>query len=311
MQKTISIVSPCYNEEDNVLEFYRQIKDVAQKFPQYQFEYILIDNASTDKTVPLLKELASKDKNLKIIVNSRNFGHVRSPYYALLQAKGDAVVLLNSDLEDPPQLIEEFIKKWEEGFKIVKSVKTNSKENPLMFLVRKFFYFLLDKLSEIRLTRNFNGFGLYDKVVIDTLRKIDDPYPYLRGLISDIGFEAATVPYVKPIRKKGRTKNNFYTLYDVAILAITNYSKVPLRLATILGFMMSFLSLCVAIGYTVYKLSHWEEFRLGMAPVVVGVFFLGSVQLFFIGIIGEYIGNIFTQVKKRPLVIEKERINFD
>ncbi len=311
IMKLISLVSPCYNEEENILEFYRQVKEVFKRLPQYRYEHIFIDNASTDKTVDLLKGITQKDKNIKIIVNSRNFGHLRSPYYALFQTKGDAVILIVSDLQDPPYLIEGLIKKWEEGFRIVKAVKTNSKESPIMFLVRKAFYLFISKLAEIELTKNFNGFGLYDRLIIDTLKKIEDPYPYLRGLISDIGFESAIVNFEKPVRKKGITKNNFFTLYDVAMLGITNYSKVPLRAATLLGFGMSFLSFLVALGYVIYKIIFWQEFQLGMAPMIVGVFFLGSLQLFFIGVIGEYLGNIFTQVKKMPLVIEKERINFD
>ena len=311
MTKLISIVSPCYNEEDNILEFYRQVKDVIKKFPTYQYEHIFIDNASTDKTVPLLKEIAQKDRAVKIIVNSKNVGHLKSPYYALLQTKGDAVVQIASDLEEPPYLIEEFIEKWEEGFKVVKSVKTHSKESPVMFSIRKLFYSLINKLSDIELTKNFNGFGLYDRVIIDALKKIDDPYPYLRGLISEIGFPSTIVTFTKPARKGGVTKNNFYTLFDLAMLGITSHSKVPLRLASLFGFIMSFLCFLVAMSYTVYKILFWQRFQLGMAPVVIGIFFLGSIQLFFIGIIGEYVGNIFTQVRKRPLVIEKERVNFD
>lgn len=309
--KLISIVSPCYNEEDNVLELYKQVKDVINKLSNYKYEHIFIDNASKDNTVGILKEIAKKDKNVKIIVNSRNFGHLRSPYYALLQTKGDAVILIASDLQDPPHLIEDLIKKWEEGFKIVKAVKTGSKETPIMFLIRKLFYAIINKLSEIELTKNYYGYGLYDRVIIETLKKINDPYPYLRGLISDIGFEYATVEFTKPVRKRGITKNNFYTLYDLAMLGITKHSKLPLRIATFAGLLMSFLSFLVAMGYTVYKIIFWQRFQLGLAPIIIGLFFFASVQLFFIGIIGEYIGNIFTQVKNFPLVIEKERINFD
>lgn len=307
----ISIVTPCYNEEENVEDVYRQVKDVFADLPGYQYEHIFIDNASKDKTVEILKRIGIDDKNVKIIVNARNFGYIKSPYYGLLQASGDAVILLVADLQDPPAMIKDFIKKWEEGYKVVLGVKTQSKESAAMFLVRKMFYEFISRLSEIELTKNNTGFGLYDKRIIDILRDINDPYPYFRGLISEIGFESAKIEYTQPTRKRGITKGNFYKLYDVAILGITNHSKVPLRIATMLGFLMSLISLIMAIGYLIAKLVLWYEFPIGMAPIVIGLFFFSSVQLFFIGILGEYIGSIHTQVLKRPLVIEKERINFN
>ncbi len=259
----------------------------------------------------ILKGIAGKDQNVKIIVNTRNFDHIRSPYYGLLQGKGEATVMIYADLQDPPSLIPEFIKKWEEGFKIVLGVKTQSEETFLMFAVRKFYYNLVGRLSEIELVSNFTGFGLYDQKIIQILREINDPYPYFRGLICDLGFESAKIEYVQKRRKRGITKNNFYILYDMAMLGITNHSKIPLRLAAMLGFLMSGISLCIGIGYLVAKLIFWERFEAGMAPVLVGLYFLASVLLFFIGILGEYIGAIHTQILKRPLVIEKERINFD
>lgn len=306
----ISVVSPCYNEEENVEEVYRQVKEVFDSLPGYTYEHIFIDNASRDKTVNILKMLAKDDPNLKVIVNSRNFGHIRSPYHALLQAKGDAVVLLVSDLQDPPTLIKDFIDKWEEGYKVVLGVKTQSRETPAMFLVRKMYYEFIGRLSDIELTKNNTGFGLYDQKVVDILRGLDEPYPYFRGLVSEIGFESAKIEYIQPARTRGITSNNFYTLYDIAMLGITNHSKVPLRLATMLGFFMSAVSLMIALGYLVAKLVFWNWFSIGVAPIVIGLFFFSSVQLFFIGIIGEYIGSIHTQVLKRPLVIEEERINF-
>jgi len=308
--KTISVVTACYNEEENVSELYQQVKKVFEKLPGYSYEHIFIDNASKDRTVPILKEIAAKDKNVKIIVNTRNFGHIRSPFHGLLQASGDAVISIVADLQDPPSMIPDLIRKWEEGYKIVIGVKKQSKESRLMFAIRKFFYDLLGTLSEIEQVKNFTGFGLYDKQVIDILRNIDDPYPYFRGLISDIGFEVAQMDYVQPKRKKGRTKNNLYSLYDMAMLGITNHSKIPLRLATTLGFATSFVCVLIGLGYLIYKLIFWQRFSLGIAPLVIGFFFFASVQLFFIGILGEYIGSIHTQVLKRPLVIEKERINF-
>jgi len=306
----ISIVSPCYNEEENVEEVHRQVMEVFAALPGYGYEHIFIDNASKDRTVEILKRVASDDPNLKIIVNTRNFGHIKSPYYGLLQANGDAVILLVSDLQDPPSMIRDFIDKWEEGYKVVLGVKTQSRETPAMFLIRKMYYELICRLSEIELTKNNTGFGLYDREVIKILREVKDPYPYFRGLISEIGFESAKIEYTQPARTRGITKNNFYTLYDIAMLGITNHSKVPLRLATMLGFFLSAVSLVVAVGYLVAKLVFWNWFSMGMAPMVIGLFFFSSVQLFFIGIIGEYIGSIHTQVQNRPLVIEKERINF-
>lgn len=309
--KTISIITPCYNEEENILELVHRIRNVMEELPEYAYEHILIDNASKDNTVAVLREIASEDKHIKVIVNTRNFGHVRSGYYALLQAKGDAVIGMASDLQDPPEMIPHFVKKWEEGFKIVLGVKETSAESTLFFLVRKAYYKMVSKLSEVELMKNTTGFGLYDQKVIEILRHIDDPYPYFRGLICDIGFEIAPIPFHQPTRKSGFTKNNFYTLYDLAMLGITNHSKVPLRLATMTGFLVALMSLAVALAYFIYKLIFWENFQVGMAPLVIGLFFFSSVQLIFIGIIGEYIGAIHTQVLKRPLVIEKERINFD
>lgn len=308
--KLISIVTACYNEEENVEEIYRQIKDIFTSLKDYTYEHIFIDNASRDKTVAILKEIAAKDKNVKIIVNSRNFGHIRSIFYGLLQARGDSVINILADLQDPPSLIPKFIEKWEEGYKIVVGVKKESQESRMMFSVRKLYYNLINRLSEIELIKNFHGFGLYDRKVIDILRSLDDPYPHFRGLICEIGFEKARIEYVQHKRKKGISKNNFYTLYDTAMLGITNYSKIPLRVATILGFLMSVISLLVALGYLIYKIIFWQRFSVGMAPVVIGFFFFASVQLFFLGILGEYIGSIHTQVLKRPLVIEEERINF-
>ncbi len=308
--KTISIVTPCYNEEENVRELYTQVKAVFAEMPDYVYEHIFIDNASKDNTVAILKDIAKNDPNAKIIVNSRNFGHIRSPYHALLQAEGDAAILLVADLQDPPGMIKDFVAKWEEGYKVVLGVKSQSHESPVMFAIRKMYYNFINRVSEIELTKNNTGFGLYDKQIIQILKEIGDPYPYFRGLISDIGFESYKIEYIQPIRKRGITKNNFYTLYDIAMLGITNHSKIPLRLAAMLGFLMSALSLLVALGYLLAKVFFWNYFSLGTAPLIIGLFLFSSVQLFFIGIIGEYIGSIHTQVLKRPLVVEKERINF-
>ena len=309
-QKLISIVTPCYNEELNVNLIYSKVKEVFQNLPQYSYEHIFIDNCSKDNTVSILKEICKSDVNVKLIVNTRNFGWMRSPYYALLQSGGDATILMVADLQDPPEMIFKFLEKWEEGFKVVIGVKAQAEESRLMFLIRSTYYNLINKLSDTELIKNYTGYGLYDKVIIEILRTLDDPYPYFRGLISDIGYEVFKIPYTQPTRKRGISTSNFYALYDVGILGITNHSKMPLRLATFIGFVMSLCSLGIAFIYFIYKLVRWDWFSAGQAPLVIGLFFFSSVQLFFIGIVGEYIGSIHTQVLKRPLVIEKERINF-
>lgn len=308
--KKISVVTPCYNEQENVEILYHEVKKQFEALSEYEYEHIFIDNASTDNTIKVLKDIASKDKNVKLIINARNFGHIRSPYYAMLQAKGDAVISLVSDLQDPPQLIPELIKKWEEGYKIVVGIKKQSEENKLFFKLRKAYYNLVTKLSEVELVKNYTGFGLYDQIVIQELRKIQDNYPYFRGLICEVGFEKACIEYVQPARKRGITKNNFFTLYDIAMLGITSHSKLPLRLATMFGFLTAILSLIAALVYLIIKIIYWDSMPLGQAPLLIGFFFFSSIQLIFIGIIGEYIGNIHTHIMNRPLVVEKERINF-
>jgi glycosyltransferase involved in cell wall biosynthesis len=310
--KFLSIVSGCYNEEENVGELYERVSRVfAEELPDYSFEMILIDNCSQDKTVEVLREICRKDKRVKVIVNNRNFGHIRSGYHALFQARGDAIIAMASDLQDPPEMIPQFVSKWEAGYKIALAQKTTSDESPVFFFIRKVYYTLANRLSEVPLVKNVTGFGIYDRRVIDDIRQINDPYPYFRGLICDLGYEMALIPFNQPARKRGFTKNNLYTLYDLAILGITNHSKVPLRLAIFSGFCVGTLSFLVGLLYLVYKLLFWSQFQAGSAPVVIGLFFLGAIQLFFIGIIGEYVGSIQTQVLHRPLVIEKERINFD
>ncbi len=305
----LSILTPCYNEEENVDELYERIQ-AAMHGLGYEYEHVFIDNASTDGTVAKIRALVEKDKRVKAILNARNFGHIRSPYHGLLQCDGDAVVAMASDLQDPPERIPEFIKKWEEGYKVVIGVKTKSQEAGLFYLLRTLYYRFLRSLSDVPLIEHFTGFGLYDRQVIQILRQFDDPYPYFRGLIADIGFPIAKIEFVQPRRKRGITKNNFYTLFDMAMLGLTGYTKVPLRLATMLGFFSAGISFLVGMVYLVYKLVDWQNFSLGLAPAVIGLFFLGSIQLIFLGIVGEYIGAIYTQVMHRPLVIEKERINF-
>lgn len=310
--KKISILTPCYNEEGNVEELYKQVKAQFEALKdKYTYEHIFIDNASQDKTVEILKGIAAKDKNVKIIVNASNFGHIRSPFHGLKQCYGDAVMLMVADLQDPPELIPEFLTKWEEGHKVVVGVKNKSKENPIMYGIRKLFYTMVRKMSETPMIDNFTGFGLYDKAFVDVLRATDDPYPYMRGFVAEFGGDIATVYYTQPKREHGKTSNNFYKLYDMAMLGFVNHSKVPLRLAVFIGFAIAALSLAVALFYLIYKLCYWDSFQLGNAPLVIGLFFFSAVQLIFIGILGEYIGAIHTQVRKRPLVMEKERVNFE
>jgi len=309
--KTISILTPCYNEEANVEELYNRVRTQLVKLGKYRYEHVFIDNSSRDNTVAILKNLASRDHNVKIIVNARNFGHVRSPMHALMQTRGDAVIGLVADLQDPPELIPEMVARWEEGYSMVLCVKRTSEENPLAFWLRKKFYTWVQRLSSIETFENFTGFGLYDRKVVEAVRTFDDPYPYFRGMIAEIGLPHCQISYDQPKRKRGITKNNFYTLYDLAMLGITNLSKVPLRLVTALGFASSLLSLLAGVGYFFYKLLFWTNFTVGIAPLVIGLFFLGSVQLLSMGILGEYVGSIHTQVQKRPYVIEKERINFE
>lgn len=309
--KLLSVVTPCYNEKENVEDLYTRIARVMSHLPDYDYEQIYIDNSSTDGTVPILRQLAAADRRVKVILNARNFGHIRSPFHGILQARGDAVICMSSDLQDPPELIKDFVRKWEEGYKVVLGIKAKSKENRPFFLLRGLYYKILRSLTEVPLIEHFTGFGLYSRQVIEVLRKIDDPYPYFRGLIADIGFDVARIEFEQPARKRGITKNNFYTLYDMAMVGFTSNTKVPLRLATLLGFITSTISLAAGLFYLVYKLIDWQHFELGLAPLVVGLFFFGGIQLFFLGVIGEYIGAIYTQVLHRPLVIEKERINFD
>lgn len=278
--------------------------------PDCSYLHLFIDNASTDGTQDELRRVSAEDPRVRVILNQRNFGHVRSPFHGLLQATGDAVIVMASDLQDPPSLLPQFIDLWRKGNDVVLGQKAKSSESPIFFTMRRAYYRLVKRLAEVELVENVTGFGLYDRKVIEAFRALDEPYPYVRGLISELGFPVALVPYAQPLRTRGFTKNNFYTLYDVAMLGITSHSKVPLRLATMLGFGASALSFFVGLCYLVYKLIFWDRFALGVAPVVIGLFFFASVQLFFIGIIGEYIGAIHTRVNRRPLVIEKERINF-
>jgi glycosyltransferase involved in cell wall biosynthesis len=311
-RKLLTVVTPCYNEEGNVREMCEAIRELfAGPLARYDYEHIFIDNASRDRTPFILRELAAQDPHVKVILNTRNFGHVRSPHYALLKSSGEAVIGLACDFQDPPSMIPEFVARWEQGAKVVMAVKSGSDETFLFAALRSSYYKLVARLAAVEIVKNATGFGLYDRAFIDVLRRIEDPYPYFRGLVSDIGYPVTTIPFHRPDRKRGITSNNFYTLYDLAMLGITNHSKVPLRIATMAGFAMGALSLLVAIGYLIAKVLFWYSFTVGIAPIIISLFFFFSVQLFFIGIIGEYIGAIHTYVQNRPLVIENESINFD
>jgi polyisoprenyl-phosphate glycosyltransferase len=311
MPKTLTILTPCYNEELNVREVYLRVRAAVAAAGSYKYEHIFIDNASTDNTLGELKAIAAADRNVKVIRNTRNFGHIRSPMHALYQSSGDAVIGIVADLQDPPEMIVDLVRKWEEGYPVVITVKATSDENGLMFWIRKQYYRLANRLSGIETYENFTGFGLFDRKVVEMIKQLNDPYPYFRGIIAEIGMRRFEIPYHQPARKRGLTKNNFYSLYDMAMLGITNFSKVPLRLVTFSGFVGALLSVLVSLAYFMYKLIFWNNFSVGIAPLVIGVFFFMSVQMLFMGIVGEYIGAIHTLVQKRPLVVEQERINFE
>jgi glycosyltransferase involved in cell wall biosynthesis len=309
--KLISVVSPCYNEEGNVEALTDRVRALFAELPQYRYEHVIIDNHSSDATVEILRGIAAKDPHVKVIVNARNFGHIRSPQHAMLEAQGDAVVVLLSDLQDPPELIKDFLREWEAGWPIVVAIKTTSEESGLMYSIRSAYYKTVAKLTDVKVFEHFTGFGLYDRKVMDILRKdFRDPNPYFRGQIAEIGLPSKVIPYNQKRRMRGITKNNFYTLYDMAMLGITNLSKVPLRAVVFFGFICALLSLLAGFIYLVAKLLFWNHFQLGLAPTMIGLFFLGSVQLVSLGIIGEYVGSIHSIVQDRPLVTEKERINF-
>lgn len=307
----ISIVTPCYNEEGNVEELYQRVCAVIENIPAYDFVLLFIDNQSTDNTVDKIKQLAAVDKRVRLIVNTRNFGHIRSPYHGILNGGGAATIYLASDLQDPPELIPEFIRYWEEGFKVVYAAKPVINASPMYAFLRKTYYRILDMVSAAPLVKNITGFGIYDREVIDRVREIADPFPYLRGLICELGFSTKLIMYEEPRRKRGVSKSNIYSLYDIAMLGLVSHSKVPLRVAAFAGFVIGLLSLASAFLYAILKVIFWNTFPLGVAPLIIAIFFLFGMMFLFIGLLGEYVASIHTYVQRRPVVIEKERVNFD
>lgn len=309
--KHISVMTPCYNEEGNIMRIYEAVKEQFAALPQYTYEHIFIDNFSTDRSREILRALAAKDSNVKVIFNARNFGPNRSSSYGMLQGTGDATICIVCDLQDPPEMIPIFLEKWEEGNKVVFGQKTKSKENPLMFQVRKLYYHIMGALSEAEHLENVTGYGLFDKEVIDMIRWMDDPDPYIRGLIPQLGYKTCLVEYTQQKRTSGKSSYNFNKYFDFAITGLTHVSQKPLRIVTMMGLIMAAISFVIAIVYLIFKLIYWDEFNMGTAPILIGVFLLGSIQLASLGVIGEYIGSIMTKVTKRPMVVEEERINFD
>lgn len=309
--KTISILIPCYNEEENVEPISQAVIGVLDKdLPGYDYELVFIDNDSQDNTRPILRRLCNENPRIKAIFNARNFGQFNSPYHGLLQVTGDCVIAMVADFQDPVELIPEYVKAWEDGYKIVIGIKTSSKENPVMYWLRSCYYKIIRKLSDVEQIEHFTGSGLYDREFIEVLRKLDDPTPFLRGIVAELGYKRKEIPYEQPKRRAGKTHNNFYRLYDAAMLSVTSYTKAGLRLATFVGAVSCGISMIVAFAYLVMKLIWWDRFPAGMTPMLLGMLFLGSVQIFFIGMVGEYVLSINQRVMKRPLVIEEERLNF-
>ena len=308
--KKVSIMVPCYNEEENVVAISEAIIGQMEALPQYDYDIMFIDNCSTDNTRPLLRKLCAENKRIKAILNVRNFGQFRSPYYGLCQTTGDCAISICADFQDPVEMIPVFLKHWEEGYQIVYGVKTSSQESKLMYGLRSMYYKLIKRFSSVDQIEHFTGFGLYDRSFIEVLRSLNDPTPFLRGIVAELGPERKEIPYEQAKRRAGKTHNNFYTLYDAAMLGFTSYTKIGLRMASFLGMTVAGISAVIGIVYLILKLCNWHHFPMGTAPAVIGMFFLGAVQLFFIGFLGEYILNINTRVMNRPLVIEEKRINF-
>lgn len=310
--KKISVLVPCFNEEENVVPISEAIIEQLSAYEgKYDYELVFIDNDSTDSTRVKLVQLCSENKKIKAIFNAKNFGQFNSPYYGMLQTTGDCTICMCADFQDPPEMIPKFISEWENGYKIVCGIKTTSKENKIMRFLRTCYYKLIRKMSNVEQIEHFTGFGLYDKAFIEVLRNLGDPTPFLRGIVAELGFKRKEIPYEQQRRRAGKTKNNWYTLYDAAMLSFTSYTKIGMRIATIIGFFIAVISLLIALVYLIMKLVAWDRFDMGYAPIMIGIFALGGIQLIFIGILGEYILSINTRVMNRPLVVEERRINFD
>ena len=307
----ISVVIPCYNEEENVGPITAAVSEVFRKeLPDLDYEILLIDNDSQDATRDRIRVLCAGDPHIKAIFNAKNFGQFNSPYYAMLQSEGDATILMAADFQDPPEMIPKYVEAWREGYRIAIGIKTHSEENHLMYWLRSQYYKWIKKLSEVDQIEHFTGFGLYDRSFIDVLRKLDDPTPFLRGIVAELGFRRKEIPYDQPKRRAGKTSNNFYKLFDAAMLSVTSYTKFGLRVATFIGAVTMFFSVIIALVYLVLKLMYWDRFQAGLAPLLIAVLFLGSVIIFFIGMMGEYVLTINQRVMRRPLVVEEERLNF-
>ncbi len=309
--KKISVLVPCYNEEENVIPISRAIIEQLSLLENYDYEVLFIDNNSKDKTRECLEELCAENKKIKAILNAKNFGQFNSPYYGMLQVTGDCVITMCADFQDPVDMIPKLVKEWENGYQIVCAIKKTSKENKIMRFLRSCYYKLIKKWSDVEQIEHFTGFGLYDRSFIEVLRDLKDPTPFLRGIVAELGYKRKDIPYEQQKRRAGKTSNNFYTLYDAAMLSLTSYTKIGLRIATFLGAIIAGLSVLVAIVYLIMKIINWDNFSAGITPIILGIFFFGSVQLFFIGFIGEYIMSINARIMNRPLVIEEKRLNFD
>lgn len=310
-KKKVSIMIPCYNEKENIVAITDAVVDQMKQLPQYDYEVVCIDNCSTDGTRDLLRGICAKNKKIKAILNVKNFGQFNSPVYGMMQTTGDCTITMCADFQDPVELIPTFLKHWEEGNQIVYGVKNSSQESKIMYGLRSIYYKLIKKYSSVDQIEHFTGFGLYDRSFIDVLRNLKDPTPFIRGIVAELGGKRKAVYYEQPKRRAGKTHNNWYTLYDAAMLSFTSYTKIGLRMATFLGVGVAFFSFLVALVYLVMKLFNWHGFEAGTAPIVIGMFFLGAVQLIFLGILGEYILSMNQRIMNRPLVVEEERINFD
>ncbi|MGN1089602.1 MAG: glycosyltransferase family 2 protein [Huintestinicola sp.] len=309
--KKISVMVPTYNEEENVVPLSEAIIEQLEKLPEYDYELLFIDNDSKDTTREKLEMLCKNNPKIKAIFNAKNFGQFNSPFYGMLQTTGDCTISMCADFQDPPEMIPKFIHEWEQGYKIVSAIKTTSKENPVMRFLRTIYYKTIKKMSDVEQIEHFTGFGLYDKSFINVLRELDDPMPFLRGIVAELGFRRKDLPYEQQQRRAGKTSNNWYRLYDAAMLSFTSYTKIGMRIATIIGFIIAFASIAIGLVYLILKLIHWDDFAMGNAPLLIGMFVLGGIQIFFIGLLGEYVLNINSRIMKRPLVIEERRLNFD